>query len=122
MQVSNFTVELAAKHYSYHLSFVGQVSGYFGLSLSDATARSLTANFLGEEESDLSDGEVSESVGELANMFCGSVMSRAGASEKFVLSHPLPVEQLPDPAAVSMLEVSTDAGPVLVWVTVEGSR
>jgi CheY-specific phosphatase CheX len=107
----------------FSLEFVGEVRGRFGLALTDETARSLTANFLGEDDSELAASEVGETVGELANMLCGSVMSRVRTSEKFVLSHPAPDAQLPNAeAGESVLRVDTDAGELLLWVVVDGAQ
>ena len=59
---------------AYSLHFAGDISGRFGLRMGLETARNLAANFLGEDGAELSLTEVSEVTGELANMFCGSVM------------------------------------------------
>ena len=107
---------------SFSLRFVGDISGRFGVSLDHSTARSLAANFLGEDEADASSGTVAEVVGELANMLCGSVMSRVEGDNKFVLSHPEPASppsfSSADDLLVSALE--TDSGVIAVWVAVEG--
>jgi hypothetical protein len=39
---------------AFSLSFTGDISGQFGLWLAAATARTLAANFLGEDESNIS--------------------------------------------------------------------
>jgi CheY-specific phosphatase CheX len=105
---------------AFSLQFVGDISGRFGLRLEPAVARSLTANFLGEQDTDVSAVEVSEVAGELANMLCGSVMSRVEGEHSFALSHPEPgvvtfsgVEDL----LISLLE--TDCGTITVWVSIE---
>ena len=107
---------------SFHLRFVGHISGRFGLHLSQGTARSLAANFLGEEETDISSAEAGEVAGELSNMLCGSVMSRVEGEDRFVLSHPEPgnlvVRAGLDDALISRLD--TDNGVLTVWVVVDG--
>jgi CheY-specific phosphatase CheX len=112
----------AEKPLAYSLNYMGDISGRFGLSLKQDTAHSLAANFLGEEAEDISSKEIHEVVGELTNMFCGSVMSRVEGENKFVLSHPEAVRSQPysetDDVLVSRLD--TDGGVITVWVVVEG--
>jgi Chemotaxis phosphatase CheX len=108
----------------FSLRFAGDVSGRFGLSMHPDTARSLAANFLGEDASGISPVEVSEVTGELANMLCGSVMSRVEGEHKFVLSHPEPSPLPPHSEAADTLvsTLTTDSGEIVVWVTIEGTR
>jgi CheY-specific phosphatase CheX len=104
------------------LSFVGDISGRFGVQLEPATARNLIANFLGTAEEDLTPIEISEGVGELANMLCGSVMSRVEGEETFALSHPEPgaIEPAPeDDFLVTRLD--TENGILTVCVLVEAA-
>jgi hypothetical protein len=107
---------------SFHLRFVGHISGRFGLHMARGLARNLAANFLGEEESDISSAESEEVAGELTNMLCGSVMSRVEGEDKFILSHPEPgsleLRDGVDDVLISRLD--TDSGVLTVWVVVEG--
>jgi CheY-specific phosphatase CheX len=107
---------------SFSLSFVGDISGRFGLWLEPTAARSLAANFLGEEDSDVSPDDAAEVAGELANMFCGSVMSRVEREHTFVLSHPLRTDGPPFGGNDDFFvcELVTECGIILVWVVVEG--
>jgi len=108
---------------AYSLHFAGDISGNFGLSIEQTAAQSLAANFLGEEVEDISSKEVHEVVGELTNMFCGSVMSRVEGENKFVLSHPEEIVTVPN-AGVGDIHISkldTDSGVITVWVAVEGT-
>ncbi len=109
--------------FAFQLRFTGDVSGRFGLCLGASTARGLAANFLGEEESDISPTEVAEVIGELANMLCGAVMSVVPSKHKFVLSHPEPVLGMPHSRAHDLLlaTLATDSGDIHTWVTVEGN-
>jgi CheY-specific phosphatase CheX len=106
---------------AFSLCFAGDVTGRFGVSLSPDTARILAANFLGEEAADISSAEVGEVTGELANMFCGSVMSQVEGEHKFILSHPEPAP-LPCAGTDNLLvsRLLTDSGEVTVWVAIEG--
>ena len=107
---------------AFSLRFAGDVSGDFGLYLEQVTARSLAANFLGVEEAEVSSDEIGEVAGELANMLCGSAVSRVEGEHKFVLSHPervnTPLRE--DLADVLISRLDTDAGAITVWISVEG--
>jgi len=70
------------------LSFEGDPSGELTLRITTRAARSVAADFLGAEEADLSDREVGDVVCELANMICGSVLSRVESSSTFRLATP----------------------------------
>src|SRR5271165_6215349 len=59
-----------------HLTFEGDPPGSLTLRMTPAAARSVAADFLGEEEAELSPKQIGEVVCELANMICGSVLSR----------------------------------------------
>ena len=112
-----------AEEYAFSLSFKGDICGRFGLQVGSAMGRSLAANFLGEEESDLSTVEVGEVIGELANMLCGAVVSKVEGKSKFVLSHPEAMQTLPKLAGVDALvsRFETDGGMMTTWVVVEGN-
>jgi CheY-specific phosphatase CheX len=70
------------------LAFEGDPPGSFHLTLDMAAAKSAAADFLGEDPSDLSEEQLNEVVCELANMICGSVLSRIESSATFRLSKP----------------------------------
>jgi hypothetical protein len=109
--------------YAFSLSFKGDVCGRFGLHMGAATGRGLAANFLGEDEAELSASDVGEVAGELANMLCGAVVSKVEGRSKFVLSHPEAMRLLPnlenEDSLVSRFE--TDGGTITTWVVVEGN-
>jgi hypothetical protein len=71
-----------------HLTFEGDPSGALTLSVRASAARSVAADFLAAEEPDLSEQEIGEVVCELANMICGSVLSRVESSATFRLASP----------------------------------
>jgi CheY-specific phosphatase CheX len=107
---------------AFSLHFEGDVHGIFGLSLDTAAARTLAANFLGEEETTLTPEEIAEVIGELANMLCGSVVSRLEGTSKFVLTHPEPFAHAgapPDGSPMLVSTLNTDIGPVQVWVALD---
>ena len=85
-------------------------------------ARGLAANFLGEDEADLADADVGEVVGELANMLCGSVVSRMEGNSHFVLTHPEPWAKIAtEEEDMLVTELVTDGGVITTWVIVEGA-
>jgi CheY-specific phosphatase CheX len=113
-------VEEPDAYLAFNLQFAGDISGRFGLRLAAAVARNLTANFLGEQDSDLSSEEVSEVIGELANMLCGSVMSRVEGEHSFALTHPEPgMPSAPGMGDVLTSTLDTDSGTIAVWVSIE---
>jgi CheY-specific phosphatase CheX len=75
------------------MDFKGELSGTFTLRMSLETARLLAANFFGEEEPEVTEPEsetaIGDMVGEMANMICGSVLSRMETKTHFKLSHPV---------------------------------
>ncbi len=70
------------------LSFHGQPSGDFRVSVPRSMARGMSGCFLGEEEEAVSDAQTEQVVCELANMICGSVLSRIGGGQLYDLTHP----------------------------------
>lgn len=71
-----------------HLTFEGDPSGALTLSVTAGAARSVAADFLGAEEPDLSEQQIGDVVCELANMICGSVLSRVESTTTFRLAAP----------------------------------
>jgi CheY-specific phosphatase CheX len=72
-----------------HLRFAGERPGEFRISVTAEAARSIATNFLGlDDESAIQDSQVGEVAAELANMICGSVLSRVSCDRAFDLSHP----------------------------------
>ena len=70
------------------VSFQGDPSGDFLLRITTTRARSAAADFLGLDPSAMSEGQWGEVVCEMANMICGSVLSRMEASKSFRLAAP----------------------------------
>jgi CheY-specific phosphatase CheX len=66
-----------------HLTFEGDPPGWLALCVTAPAARSVSADFLGEEKVDLSEQQIGEVVCELANMICGSVLSRVENNSGF---------------------------------------
>jgi CheY-specific phosphatase CheX len=95
------------------LEFQGELSGSFALRMGGETARMLAGNFFGEEESEVSETAIGDMVGEMANMICGSVLSRMETEMHFKLSHPS-VERVEDGAEAGhggvCQQLETDSG------------
>jgi CheY-specific phosphatase CheX len=70
------------------LAFEGDLSGWLALRVTSSAARSIAADFLGEEEPALSEQQIAEVVCELANMICGSALSRVESGAAFRLAAP----------------------------------
>jgi CheY-specific phosphatase CheX len=71
------------------LHFTGQRAGEFRIAIAPGSARRIAANFLGsEDEAGIPECQVRDVICELANMICGSALSRLAADVAFELSHP----------------------------------
>jgi CheY-specific phosphatase CheX len=70
------------------VGFHGRPSGGLCVCLSAVSARILAAGFLGEDEESLTDSQPGEVVCELANMLCGSLVSKLESEESFDLTSP----------------------------------
>ncbi|MFB3776613.1 MAG: chemotaxis protein CheX [Bryobacteraceae bacterium] len=106
------------------LSFRGKPPGRFGVCVSIETGRRIAASFLGAEEEEVTEAQIGEVVSELANMLCGSVLSRLERETRFELSHP---ELDPagngcafDPTAAHRL-LAVEGGAVALWLELEQS-
>jgi CheY-specific phosphatase CheX len=80
-------MELAAE-----VAFEGSAAGRLTVRVAVAAARPIAANFLGEEEDAITERQVSEVVCELANMICGSLLSRVEGAGEFRLGTPRMLE------------------------------
>ncbi|MBI4874105.1 MAG: chemotaxis protein CheX [Acidobacteria bacterium] len=72
------------------LHFQGRPSGGFRVGVPRSLARVVGAGFLGREEIEVSDSQAEEVIRELANMICGSVLSRLESKTTIRISHPEP--------------------------------
>lgn len=92
--------------------FTGAPSGMFALAIAEAPARRIACNFLGADgESALADGQVAEVIGELANMICGSALSRLESDSTFDIGQPAPLAGLDTvPARAARCELEVEGG------------
>lgn len=70
------------------VAFSGEVSGVLGVRLSEPSARSLAASFLGEAEDSLDETQIAQVVCELTNMLCGWIVSKAESQGVWELGSP----------------------------------
>jgi CheY-specific phosphatase CheX len=70
------------------LTFQGEPPGALLLRLTSEAARQISADFLGIDEAEVSALQTSEVIRELANMICGSVLSRVESAAAFHLGAP----------------------------------
>jgi CheY-specific phosphatase CheX len=100
------------------LHFHGSPSGNFGVRVTSRSARTIAAGFLGVEDAEVSESQVGEVVCELANMLCGSVLSRFEKDARFDLTHPeLSAEPTGEAAVSRTLEL--EDGAMQVWLEME---
>lgn len=111
-----------------HLTFDGEPSGSLTLRVTSHAARSISADFLGTDEGQLTQQQVGEVVCELANMICGSVLSRVQSAATFRLASPQFAEtddgvgddgQPAEPGAIHCVEIG--GGNLIVVVKTESS-
>jgi len=104
------------------VAFEGDPSGSLTLRLTSAAARPIAADFLGEDHENLSDSQIHEVACELANMICGSVLSRVESGATFRLAKPqivsgaVTTEAEP---AVTIHAVEISNGALTVMMTTE---
>jgi CheY-specific phosphatase CheX len=91
------------------LTFDGDPPGDLELKVSASAARSVAADFLGTDPADLSEQEIHDVVCELANMICGSVLSRVESTATFRLAAPRIMNAPPDIANLSQAVASAAA-------------
>jgi CheY-specific phosphatase CheX len=103
------------------LSFEGTPSGALTLSISEPAMRALTANFLASDQDDaLPAAQLGCVVCELANMICGSLLSRVESATTFHLAAPriVPPTGCPAPGRdTSFYAVDLSNGTLTVAVT-----
>jgi chemotaxis protein CheY-P-specific phosphatase CheC len=96
--------------YAVRVRFRGFPSGVFELTIGARIATVLAAGFLGMDESEVGPMEASQVACELANMLCGSVLSRAESETGFELSPPLLVAALEHDAVDYRARFAVDLG------------
>jgi hypothetical protein len=90
------------------VDFTGEPSGWLALHAGLGSVRTLAADFLGEDQEAISDGQAADVFAELTNIICGGVLTRAESKSTFRLSSPRLVAW--DEAARDEREASGSAG------------
>jgi CheY-specific phosphatase CheX len=105
------------------VDFAGAPSGTLMLRAGLASARSLAADFLGEDEDSIEDREATDVFAELANIVCGAILTRTESACTFDLSSPRVVsrEEYAD-ADGEVYAVALADGPLTVFLKTEGSE
>jgi CheY-specific phosphatase CheX len=107
-----------------HMTFAGSPSGWLALRADKATARSIAADFLGDDESGVTDQQAGEMICELANMICGSVLSRTGCDATYSLSSPrlTPPAERAEPQDACVHRMALTKGALTVFMKSEIAR
>src|SRR5262249_42163463 len=106
------------------VEFEGEPPGSLTLRISCGAARSIAADFLGDYEESISNQQVCEVVCELANIVCGSVLSRIESNATFRLGSPrilTPAERLDCSSGAVVHRVAVQNGRLDVVMRLEGS-
>ncbi len=99
--------------FSAQVAFQGSAEGRLRLRVSAAAARDMASDFLAAPAESLSESRVSEVVCEMANMLCGSVLSRAGAEGTYHLGEPRPgFSAAPETPAAASCTMNVGSGTV----------
>jgi CheY-specific phosphatase CheX len=102
------------------LSFKGPFSGELGVRAPLATLQTLASNFLGEDEACIDSSQVTEFLGELSNMICGSILGRLGNEGVYDLSHPKnDLREAHLQAITTSQTLQLDEGTLHVWINLE---
>ena len=103
------------------LSFNGKPPGRFGVRIPLETARKIAASFLGVEEDAVTETQIGEVICELANMLCGSTLSRLEKDCRFELSQPEmePSETVRPTDATAYRAFQLEEGPLAVWLQLD---
>ena len=101
------------------VDFLGRPSGRFWIRATRATAAALAADFLGLDRDEIDDERSLQTVLELSNMLCGSVVSRVESDAAFALNPPrlLEVGETAEPNPTHWARFVVEGGLVEVACT-----
>jgi chemotaxis protein CheY-P-specific phosphatase CheC len=103
------------------LDFEGVPSGNFGIAIPATAAATIAANFLGEDDTDLTSEQIANVVCELANMVCGTLLASVEPLKKFTLSSPRQectgIQNSPNIDRVAST-YSLDEGYIYTWLEI----
>lgn len=101
------------------VDFAGAPSGRFWLWLAPAAAKRMAADFLGLDHEEVDEDKAAQTVCELANMICGSIVSRLESHSAFQLSAPRLVDPVSNEAPESRRRFLIDGGGLTVAYRIE---
>jgi CheY-specific phosphatase CheX len=107
------------------LSFRGDPPGRFGVRLSVETGRKIAASFLGVDEEAVTEAQIGEVACELANMLCGSVLSRLETQTRFELNSPElnpPETTCQGDRRTAHRTLQLEEGTLTLWLELEQAR
>jgi CheY-specific phosphatase CheX len=102
------------------IAFEGDRPGRFSLWLAAETATVIAADFLGEDAEELNEVQRGDVALEMANMICGSALSRLGGRARFRLGSPRIVPGCSDCAERTRQTVETGHGRLMAAIQLEG--
>jgi CheY-specific phosphatase CheX len=111
----------AADEIAAQVSFQGDPAGSLALRVTSPAARRIAADFLGSDEEEVSGRQTADVVCELANMICGSLLSRVESATAFHLGPPqivTPSENRVTGAGPTQYAVELPNGTLTVLVTI----
>lgn len=92
------------------VDFAGDACGSLTIALSRGALLEAAANFLGEEGSSLRNDQIRSVICELANIICGSAVSRWRHDGLFLLAPPALAESLEHPGTVAECTLQLEQG------------
>ena len=101
------------------VAFQGDPPGRVLVQASSQAVIAIAANFLGLDSSEVEPRQVSEVAGELANMICGTILSRLESTATFRLSPPRVLAGAPAPGDGPSSCIDTGDGLIAVQIETE---
>ncbi len=100
-------------------NFTGSAEGLLAVSLTPSALERLSASFLGLEEPDFSEGQAAGVLCELANMLCGSTISRLDPGARIAITPPrvVPSDQV---SSRGWLRFPLECGSLAISLTYRG--
>jgi hypothetical protein len=114
-------VDAASPSVAARLRFEGTPSGVLTVNISEQAMHTLAANFVAcEDEGPISQSQLANVACELANMVCGSMLSRVKTEEHFCLASPeLLLRSGGAPAAPPNRSLDLGDGVIDLWLALE---
>ncbi len=109
---------------SRRLNFDGPFTGSFGVRTSSDAAAMIACNLLGYEPDEITEDQVKDSIGELANMFCGAVLCRIEVKRAFALTKPVEDTESVSPSSSRnhmVRQFNVEGGCLQAWLEINGA-